>query len=263
MSQLVEGPIASLDLIEQIQRTRPGTTKQGVYAVLRDLKSQDVVLLNKGMVSLNMTWVDHVAEYVARTQEQVHTSPGHFLNLQDGEKVQYTFRDPASTDVFWNHVLQSLNRIVPTDQPFFSYCPHVWFFVAHAERERALRDQLNKRERQYLVLGGGSTVHDKVVRDECDGDMSQYHCLETPPFAQRNVYVNAIGDFVIHVRFSADFASRLDALYKRSSAQMLQEQLRELIEEQSPVRLTIFHNAKKAERFRKAVQQYFFISSVE
>ena len=44
---------------------------------------------------------------------------GHFINLRDGEKIQYVFKTAVFTDAFWTHALFLLLETALVSEPLF------------------------------------------------------------------------------------------------------------------------------------------------
>ncbi len=56
-SLLIGGEKRTTVLLSSIRELRKNTTKQGFYASLRKLKSEDIVTVYKSNISLNTTWI--------------------------------------------------------------------------------------------------------------------------------------------------------------------------------------------------------------
>lgn len=103
LSAIQLGPFETKTLIGKIAGIRPGTTKQGVYKILRALKSEEVIVIYKKSVSLNATWVTNMSNFFSvaeRSYLRNKAVTGNFLDLQNGEKIRYEFQSAASTDAF-------------------------------------------------------------------------------------------------------------------------------------------------------------------
>ena len=173
---LKNGSMTTVDLIEAIKKKRPKTTKQGVYQVLRNMTKEEIVLIHKKKVSLNIRWLNKLNEFSAIAQHyyfQTNFGIGQFLNLREGEKIKYTFKNLSLTDAFWNHALYMLLETVNKDENWFSYNHHSWFFLARPEEEKALMKTIIKT-RQYLLTVGPNQAMDKIINREFDNNKSQY-----------------------------------------------------------------------------------------
>ncbi|MBI2426708.1 MAG: hypothetical protein HYV34_02580 [Candidatus Kerfeldbacteria bacterium] len=263
LAHLQHGSMIILDLIATIKRERPGTTKQGVYAALRILKKEEVVVLHAGRASLNAAWLTNVHRYFTIAEHyyfQKNVGAGHFANLREGEKIQYTFTSPLVADTFWIHALFILIETTPPGAHFIAYDPHCWFFLAHAESERGFVRFARVHKRLYLVSVGARTPLDRLVAREVDGTHSQYAMLTPAPFPSTR-YINIIGDYVIDVSLEKRVADAMDAFYTRTREWTpdVGRALRHLVEERGRTKLVISRNAKKAEQLRRKFLKSFYI----
>lgn len=259
---LQKGPLSTGELLKSMQKKRPRTTKQGMYAVLRKLIQSEIVLKHKKQISLNVTWLTKVESFVTLA-EHFYASAGRsgsFLGLSDGENIRYEFHNTNATDAFWIHVLLLLVEAHPKT-PWFGYNPHDWFFIARAESERALRDFLVKKGGQYLMVVGGKRPLDKLIRKEFDGKRSQYFMRESPMFPQNNYYVNIIGDFIIEVWIDAMQAEAIEQLYATATASTPEvvRQLQDIIRSKGKTKFVVSRNKKKAEVLRAKLSKPFYI----
>ena len=66
---LQNGPIQTAVLVEKIKNVRASTTKQGVYAALRNLKKQEIAILHNKHALLNIRWLINMEQYFAIAQK--------------------------------------------------------------------------------------------------------------------------------------------------------------------------------------------------
>lgn len=263
-SELQRGPIDTTPLVMQIKKQRPKTTKQGVYAALRHLRKEEIVVVHNKKVSFNVRWLKQMDQFFSVAQQYYAEGDfdrNNFLNLKDGEKIAYFFGSPAETDKFWGHALIILAESpIPTNEPVYLYNPHEWFLIAREESERECIAIITKI-RRFLLTASTKTPLDRSVAKEFDGDMSQYHMLEQPLFQKNNYYLNIVGDFLIEVRIDPDIANRIETLYR--SRDRIDDETKKLLIEavgrKGRSRLVISRNAKKAEKLKKLLKKKFYI----
>lgn len=258
------GAIATTSLIEQIRGQRQGTTKQGVYVALRQLRREEVVVLHNKKASFNVRWLKQMDQFIKSAEQNYIESDfgrDNFLNLKDGERISYFFSNPTETDNFWGHALVILGESsVPSDEPAYLYNPHEWFLIARRESERECFDIITK-ERRLLLTAGGKTPLDRAVANEFDGDRGQYHMLDTPLFAKNNYYFNIVGDFIIEVWIDPSIAAQIESLYHKTEglSDDTAGELIKIVAGNGRSRLTISRNAKKAERLKKMLRKNFYL----
>ena len=263
-TELQRGPIDTALLIANIKKKRPNTTKQGVYAALRNLRKEEIVVLHNKKTSFNLLWLKQMDEFLAVTERHyVETNFGrdNFLNLKEGERIVYFFGNPAETDKFWGHALVTLAEAsTAEDGPAYLYNPHEWFLIARKESERECIAFITKK-RRFLLTAGNKLPLDRVITKEFDGNHSQYHMHSQQLFAKNNYYLNIVGDFLIEVLIDEKIAAKIEVLYQ--NAEKLDDrvlgELNKIIGNKERSRLTISRNSKKASRLKKILGKNFYI----
>lgn len=256
------------ELLASIQLKRPRTTKQALYAALRKLRSAEIVVIHKMRVSLSSIWVTKMAEFFTLSKhfytKTVTTDEG-FLNLEDGDRVTYSFKNPNVTDIFWGHAFDILAEITPTSEPIYIYNPHEWFMLARAESEKPLFKKITNTGKQILVLAGATTFLDKMLIKEFDGTFAQYHPTNELLFDKRNYYLNIFDDFIIEARLDEATAKKIDDFYNKTTVwnSESETQLKKIIASEGKNKLSISRNKKRADTLKKMFKSYFYIKKAD
>ena len=262
ISHLQKGPLSTVGLLSFLRKTRRGTTKQGMYAALRKLVKAEVVVKHKTQVSLNATWLTRIETFVSLANHfyASNARSGNFLDIVDGDRISYEFKNANATDTFWIHVLLLLVEAYP-GATFFAYNPHCWFFLVRPESERTLRDVIVRNKSQYLVAVGGRRPLDRAIKREFDGKRSQYAMRESPLFKKNNYYVNVIGDYVIEVWIDVAHAEAIERLYRsaESFTPEIEDELRDIINSKGKTKLVVSRDKKKAEKLRRTLAKPFYV----
>lgn len=261
---LQTGAMSTPALVDAIQSVRPRTTKQGVYAALRNLKRDEIVLTNDKQARLNVRWLKKMEEYFAVAQKAYFEGTlgrGNFYNLGIGEKVEYTFRNPTQADAFWWQALYLLSEMSNTKEPVYLYNPHDWFLLARRESERESIESIIGRGKRYLLTVGGKNPLDRAVADEFDGNKSQYHMALKPLFQKNNYYLNVVDDFLIQVWIGKKLADAIDVLYRGTTKVdgQAEKRINDLVRQKGRVRLVISRDPKKTQRLKKLLGKNFYI----
>lgn len=256
--------LSGADLLTEIKKYRPRTTKQALYAALRKLKSDEMVVMNNMQISLSSVWVIRMAEFF-QTAKYMYTKSvsqdDGFLNLADGEKISYSFADTHTGDIFWGHTFHLFTEIFPIDKPLYIYNPHQWFIIAanESENEKTLFDNISKTGRSTYLLVGGKEYLDIESKKEFNQENTQYHATVDNVFEKRNYYINTIGDFIIEAYLDEEVTTRVDQFYKKTKVlnHQTQKQLEELVKKSGKTKLVISRNSKKAAKLQKKIGNYF------
>ncbi|MFA5934750.1 MAG: hypothetical protein WC827_02605 [Candidatus Paceibacterota bacterium] len=258
---LQKGTLHIVELIEIIKKERIGTTKQGVYLVVKKLKKQEVVVIHNKNISLSSVWLSAMEEFITKAQyntKRIISSGNSFLNLKEGEKLQYYFRNPILTDVFWSHTFLTLVELSLPQSPVLIYNPHEWFLLARTKNESDLFEKISKREQKLNMLVGHNTVLDKTVRKYFIGT-NEYEILPRPLFEKENYYINVIADFVIEVWIDKKISLEINNFYDNTQifGDAEKEKLEKILMQKGKNRFSITHNKRKADGLRKVFKRYF------
>lgn len=264
INHLKNGPLLTLNLVKAIQQDRPNTTKQAVYAALRALKAQEIVLTNKGISSLNITWVNQMVDYLNFTKNNyiANDNQGSFLDLEDKEKIKYYFNTAHKGDVFWTHAYYLLLEGLAENEPVFLYNPHEWFLLARTENEKSAIEATINKGHAFLLTASGDTFLDKQVRKYFDGDKSQYNILKVPLFKENNYYLNIFGDFLIEAWLDQKIADKIEKFYQTTDQwnEDSEIKIKEIVNASGRMKMVISRNHVKAEKLKKTLRKYFAIS---
>lgn len=258
---LGQGETETVDLISRVGNKRPGTTKQAVYKALKMLKTEEIVVLNRGEAALSSLWIKKLAEFTERARKSYGQNTEvstNFLSLKEGEKISYSFKTFEDTDRFWVHAFDLLGDFTNRTVPVLIYNPHEWFLLARTESEVYLFDRLIKNERSLLSLTAEKDPLDLYVKKYFNGKSFQYHNLGKYPFRPR-YNVNVFGDFLIEVNLDQKITEKIDSVYKKHDkySPSVKDELLEIIRTKGKNKLTISRNRKKAETIRKMFRKYF------
>ncbi len=252
------------ELLTTIQTRRPGTTKQALYSALRKLKSTEIVVVHKMRISLSSIWVTKMAEFFTLAKHfytKTTTTDEGFLNLEDGDRVTYSFKNPTITDIFWGHATAILSEITPPSEPMYAYNPHEWIMLVRPEIETDLFKKVTSSGKQILLLAGGTTPLDKIISKEFDGTIKQYHPTNELLFDKRNYYLNIFDDFIIEAHLDEATAKKIDDFYNTTTEwnPTTEAILKKIIANEGKNKLTISRNRKKADKLKKMFKNYFYI----
>lgn len=256
---LKEKPLLAKEIIEKLQKKRPGTTKQGVYLALRKLRKKEVVAISGKLVSLHQAWVSRMKKLFEKTSAE--TGSADLLRLEEGDRVSYRFGSLLALDMFWAHAFALFMSSMKPGGKMLLYNPHEWFLVAREESEPALIREAGERKVSWLALIGGNTPLDREARRFFDGKYAECHFLGRDIFPN-DYYANCFGDYMIEVRIGRRAAEKIESIYRSegAAAETASAELEKIVAEKGEAhRMRISKNKKKADTLRKIFKKYFLV----
>lgn len=268
--ELRHGALKTALLWNRIQRRRKERTVtiQGLYKALRQLRQQEIVFLQQGEAMLNLRWLHKLESFASLTEHAYHDrsgNSGHFLQMQEGDRIAYTFKNPIQVDAFWNHVLYSLFEALPEVDRWFAYASHCWFLLGRRKEELALKQFMRKKEICYLFTAGSSLPLDRAIKYDFDGTWSQYAMLDTPLFQQRSnhrgIVLNVFGPYVIEAQYDKRMVDQIEKFYRTTTTftKEKSQELELLVAMPAQIKFTISYNANKAALFTKQLEKKFYL----
>ncbi len=261
------GPLKTAELITRLQENNVKGTIQGIYKSLRTLRKQHIVLMQKKEAVLNQSWLRQMGDFAALAEHAYRhptSDSGHFLQMQDGDKITYEFKDPVQVDIFWNHVLYVLFDALPKADRWYAYASHCWFLLGRRKDELALRDYMINKGIDYLFTVGNKTPLDRLVAKDFDRVNSKYHMLEKPLFPKRKnslgLVLNIIRDYVIEAQYDRNITDRIEKFYKTNTAMNAEKtaELQAIVSLPSRIKFTITKDADKASKLSRMFEKNFY-----
>jgi hypothetical protein len=258
---LTGGEQTTASLLSNIRSKRKNTTKQGFYAALRKLKSDEIILVYKSIASLNTVWIKKMRdlfEVIGKTYT-VDQKSFDVLGLENKESISYTFSNTKSLDIFWGHAQNIIVHNTSKDQPIYAYDPHYWFYIARKETETELLKEIAQKGRQFLMTVGGSTKLDKIIQKDFVGDLLQYSHKKI--FEDDNYYVTVIGDYITEVFLDEKMGKKIDEIYrnKKISEQDSILTLKGFLDEKVRNKIKISKNKTRADKLKTKMGKDFYI----
>jgi len=261
---LQEGPLATVELVGKISTVREGTTKQGVYRVLRKLNSEEKIVIYGKTVSLNVNWLKTSSEFFSLALYYYSPkliSNDSFLNIREKDKVVYYFKNLNLLDSFGSHVFNMFAEILNPKEVIFVYNPHAWFSYARQESEQALIKILSERNKQVLITVGNDFPLDRELKKQFKNDLVQYHITDKIISEKPNYYFNIFGDYIIELFIDQKIEMQVDKFFKETRIfdEKAKRELTGIISSEGKNKLIITRSHNKAGKYKKILAKNFYI----
>lgn len=265
---LRQGPLDISALMQRLQQKERRVTIQGIYKALRQLRAQQIVFLQQGEVTLNLRWLHELESFASLAEHAYHDasgSSGHFLQMQDGDRIVYAFKNPIQVDAFWNHVLYSLFEALPNVDRWFAYASHCWFLLGRRNEELALKSFMLKRGIRYLFTVGHQSPLDRTIKHDFDGTHAQYVMLEAPLFQKRanhlGIVLNVVGSYIIEAHYDKKTVERIETFYQATTKLTKEKivELEKIVTLPARIKFVITRNEQKAKKFATMFGKRFYL----
>ncbi len=260
ISKLIKGEQRSTTLLEEVKLVRKNTTKQGFYAIIRKLKKSEIVLVYRGIVSLNTAWIKKLKRIFELADEKYLLNQNSFdaLNLEDGEYLSYSFRNLNNLDIFWGHSQTIFLHNSPKNESIYCYDPHYWLYLARNKSEKDLLQEIVGSGRNFLMNVGGTTFLDKQIKKDLNDQHIQYNYRKV--FEGNNYYVTVIGDYITEVYLDKKISDEIDNFYIKTTSfnEETIKSLKKFLERKIKSKIKISRNKIKSEKLKIKLGKDFF-----
>lgn len=248
MTLFKNGPVLTTDIVKA-----SGATKQGVYRVLRKLKSEEKITVFKSVVSLNELWIFKLSSLLS-TQTQGSSLVGDLSRLKEKEKMSLKIKTLTHLDQVWTNVFLSIEQKIDFSMPLYLYNPHNWFYLLREKTDRVHMERLSKKNRMTFLTVSSSSNSDQEIRRLMRTEKFRY-AINTK--INLNKYLAALGDYVIEVILSENSNAKInDAFKKLNDLEEVKSELYE-IDKSAVGRIVVEKNATKASSLIKRLSRNF------
>ena len=257
---------STIDLISEIIFLRPGTTKQGVYRVIRKLKREEKIVVYGKVVSLSLHWLKKMSDFFSLAQfYYLPKTAGHqsFLDAREGDKIVYFFKNLNLLDSFCTHAIYMFTEISDPEEPIFAYNPHEWFVYARKEVEQALIKSLDEKKRKIFLIATHNNPLDQELKKQFRDSLVKYHIADRAISKKDNYYFNIFGDYLLEIFFDPRTTKLINKFFSRTKVfdEKAREELLGIISRDGRNKVVISKDKRKAEKYKKFFAKYFFIKN--
>lgn len=247
----LEGPA----LLAVVEKIRPNTTKQALYAALAGLLENETVAKAGSKYFLSQIWLRRIHKLFGKgSVDQA------IFDLINDESIQYRFPSLMSCDTYWAHICSLLADKLSSHQALFLWQSHYWFIIGRKTVEKDILDDFKTKNKHAFFSIKGTTSLDMEFKKEFRDDLIAINTGDENNFPD-NYHLHIYGDFLIEVFLDKKLAERIDEFYKANTElnKENQAEFEKLISEKYPIRMKISRNKAKAATLCKKLLKDFYI----
>src|SRR5271170_3664682 len=121
---LLSPRISTDDLIKRVSQKRGGVTKQGVYRVLRKLKSEGKIVIHRSSVSISQLWIERLRPFAEKKRGA--SIFGDLSSMRENEKIIIEGKTLIGIDDLWSDAFINIENETSPKHPLFLYNLHNW-----------------------------------------------------------------------------------------------------------------------------------------
>jgi len=233
---------------------------QGLYKELKKLEYSGVVSKEKKQYSLRIPWVLETIDFSAKLNSRYISGAQDIISLPAmGKKSIWHFTNLQQLNNFWSQVLLFLMQKVE-DPPLFSLMEHPWYHLIFTEQEQQYIDAVHRTKTQLYIINKGKTYLDKWAEQFWNESHIEYS-FDSRPLRNnpKNVYLNAIGDYVLTVKLDASISKDIEKVYNNTvdAEAVNHSEIFRVFSQKVKVTMWLEHNPAKAKKITGVFRRYF------
>jgi len=189
-----------------------------LYRIVAQLIDEQVLVREKGKLSLNLVWVNHVLRLATQIETTYVTRahPVFELPKNEGEKKEFTADSLNGLDPVWNHILLQLVK-EREGNTWYEYASHPWFTLAMPGTEADVYKTILAQKTSVHLVHGNDTFLDRHAIKLLKKTLPSIRqtTAKNLPFPKEGYLVIVYGSYVIEC-FVADVVSKHFALFFNS-----------------------------------------------
>ncbi len=233
---------------------------QGLYKELKKLEYGGVVSKEKKQYSLRIPWVLETIDFSAKLNSRYISGAQDIISLPVmGKKSIWHFSNLQKLNNFWSQVLLFLVQKVD-DRRLFSVMEHPWYHLIFTEQEQQFIDAVERTKTQLYIINKRKTYLDKWVEQFWNESHIEYS-FDSRPLRNnpKNVYLNAIGDYVLTVKLDDAITKDIEQVYNSTvnAEAVNHSEIFQVFNQRVKATMWLEYHPTKAKRITGAFRRHF------
>lgn len=257
------GACSAKSLFQAIQSSYGPCTIQGLYRVLRQLQSQEVVVKQKKQYCLAIPWLMGISRLTDEMEETYlrHTYLSQLLPKAKSRHV-WTFSNLLKMNSFWSHLLLVMAKD-SNNAVALHYSPHAWYLILHRDQSMQFSKALLRQVPASLTVVGSKSYLDKMstsVTQDIYPNKKFYLAPQDEHIEKnRSTHIDVIGDYVLEVKMDEKTTALIENLFANTVAphDIDSSDIFPFYEHKASVKMTLKKDPKRAGIYKKKFETLF------
>ena len=228
-----------------------GFTKQGVYKVLRKLKSENKILWAKQKVEIHLLWVQQEIDRLASAMPEKDLL---FANIS--KKRVYYANNLVELEQLYGQLFISLIPLLSKDvKNYYFHDLHNYTYVNTTQIVDWYIDYILRHKGSIYLLVGSTSILDLELKSKAKMKQIHMYCTDTKPKHSLSIF----GDYIITIKFDKKIYAEVDNIFQTMNEKQASIPLQNLYAKKSRHKITIEQNPPLARKYEKEFRKYFVI----
>lgn len=235
-------------------------TAQAIHKALNELLDEGVVVKEKHEYKLSTKYIMELDALVRELKENYFSKNVSPFSVGEGESCEFEAESLSELDRLWNKIIfEYLGNVEKDSVKYVQQVPHAWFNLVQMGDELKVTERIMEKTEGFYTLANGNTKLDNWLAKFYRDKNSFYVTKGNPDEGEINHQVAVLGEYVIESFYPKNLARRIDVFFK-DSENFINLDIAELLSvahAQNKVKLTIFHDDKKARKTEQNILKEF------
>ena len=236
-------------------------TLQHVYRIVNRLIDAQMLLKEKGNLTLNRIWLGQLGHFASTAASHLEKDQVSSLSLplRSGQHVIIRTDSLSGLQAMWYHALAQLyTHLKKQPTEIVKYYSHAWWLLGNDEStEKFLKTVKEIGISCYWLLGNETDLDKQAVKRY--EKLFPIRIARKAPFPSEGYCINVFGEYILECIFPKTIATQFQLLFsgtktKHEDAIAL---LRELSAMKGRYAMKFWRNAELAEEIRSKVKRFF------
>lgn len=257
-----EYPLKLIDLAN-ILRRRYGKTisYQAVRKAVHSLIEEGVAEREGHTYRLSKSWAHDCKKMMDALVLDLSGKPKRDKKEIDENIRVYTFESINEMMHFWQDLIHDwYMHFKEGDMNINCYQgAHIWEGILHLDKEAQVMGQLKKKGIiSYAVCTGSTPLDMKSIKLYEDLGL-KIHTVPSHTSFDRSHYIGTYGDLIVEATYPKEVVAALDEFYHENTSmdKLDLKQLRDIVNMNAPLKLTVIKNKKMAEHVNASIMEQF------
>lgn len=245
--------------LAELPRIYKKVSKQALYKELRQLEEDGMVVRASRSYTLRLAWVLELSAFANTLQNLLLEQDGIVAGFELKEGIEeWEFSDLHRADLFWTQLILALLKHNPS-RKIYSWIPHPWFHIVHADREKEFWNALHFYQPQFLISVGGATPLDKEWISIVDTDCATVRFGGTPLHTSPSTCFELHGDYLVVVTLDRRTTEEIDHVFSTIASvnELTPPMLMRLIGRDGRIIVRVEKGTPRVERMRAKFLEHF------
>lgn len=227
-----------------------GFTKQGIYKVLRKLKTGNKILWSRQKVEIHLLWVQQEIDRLAQVMPERDIV---FATFDKSKKTYYAKTITELEQVYGQIFITLIPTMSNHTRNFYFYDVHNYSYINTTLIVDWYIDFIKKHHGTIYFLVGSTSPLDMTLKKKMKG--LHMHCIDK----KWNSNITIFGDYVFHLTTNKKIMKSIDAIFENKNEDEAGAEVEKLYQEKSLHKITVERNPTLARTYEKEFLKYFVI----